>query len=72
MNIGILGGTFNPIHNGHIAIANYAMEQCGLDKVVVMTGYVPPHKCGSIPDARIRHKMVCAAAADYKNIFPDD
>lgn len=41
---GILGGTFNPIHNGHIQMLEYSRRQAGLDKVIVMPTFVPPHK----------------------------
>ena len=44
MRIGILGGTFNPLHLGHLAMAQEAHHQLGLDKVVLMPVYVPPHK----------------------------
>ena len=57
--IGILGGTFNPIHNGHIKIAHLAMGQYGLSKVIFLTSGNPPHKQGrEILDAKIRHIMV--------------
>lgn len=42
--IGILGGTFNPIHNGHIALAMAAKEQYALDEVWIMPSKLPPHK----------------------------
>ncbi len=42
--IGILGGTFNPIHNGHLALASAAMEQYGLEEVWLMPSKLPPHK----------------------------
>lgn len=44
MRIGILGGTFNPVHNGHIAMAIAAFEQLSLDKVLLMPTGNPPHK----------------------------
>ena len=42
--IGILGGTFDPIHNGHIALAQAARQQFGLNVVWMMTSPDPPHK----------------------------
>ena len=42
--IGILGGTFNPIHNGHIQMAKYSHDAAKLDKVILMPTFVPPHK----------------------------
>ena len=64
--IGILGGTFNPIHNGHIEIAKRAKSQYGLDKVIFLTSGNPPHKRDSqILDAKIRHIMVKRAIAGF-------
>jgi len=42
--LGILGGTFNPIHVGHLLLAECAREQCALDQVWFMPTAVPPHK----------------------------
>jgi len=42
--IGILGGTFNPLHIGHLAIAEVAQEQMSLEKVVFVPSCLPPHK----------------------------
>jgi len=46
--VGILGGTFNPPHIGHLVCAREALEQIGLDRVVLMPAAVPPHK--PVPD----------------------
>lgn len=42
--IGILGGTFNPIHNGHIQMLEYSKTEADLDKVILMPTFMPPHK----------------------------
>ncbi|WP_127579756.1 nicotinate-nucleotide adenylyltransferase [Paenibacillus koleovorans] len=44
MNIGIMGGTFDPIHLGHLLAAERAREEAGLDEVWFMPSYTPPHK----------------------------
>lgn len=43
-NIGIFGGTFNPVHNGHIRLLKEAVSAAGLDRVIVMPDRIPPHK----------------------------
>ncbi len=66
LKIGIMGGTFNPVHNAHIELAKKALDQFGLDKVLFITNGNPPHKKHtSILDASIRHKMVTLAIKDY-------
>ncbi len=44
MKIGIMGGTFDPIHKGHLMLGEYAYKQYGLDKVWFMPNGTPPHK----------------------------
>ena len=44
MKIGILGGSFHPIHNGHLDMARSARDALGLDMVLLMVDRVPPHK----------------------------
>ena len=44
MHLGILGGTFNPPHLGHLAVATRALEQLGLERVLLMPSHTPPHK----------------------------
>lgn len=57
--IGIMGGTFDPIHNGHLNIASKAKSEYHLDNVIFLTSGNPPHKKEKqILDAKIRHIMV--------------
>jgi nicotinate-nucleotide adenylyltransferase len=48
-SVGILGGTFNPPHLGHLALARHAREQLGLERVVLMPTHTSPHKVAA-PD----------------------
>ena len=41
--VGILGGNFNPVHNAHLVVADQVRQQLGLDKVLLMPEYKPPH-----------------------------
>lgn len=44
MNIGLFGGTFDPIHKGHLALAHSARERCQLSRVYFVPAYLPPHR----------------------------
>jgi len=48
MKIGILGGTFNPIHLGHLILAQECWHELSLDKVIFVPAYISPHKEGEI------------------------
>jgi len=62
--LGILGGTFDPMHHGHLAIAEEAREALGLERVVVIPAAQPPHKPGRvISPAAERMAMVELAIA---------
>jgi|YelNatPaOPRAMG01_1025707.scaffolds.fasta_scaffold87003_2 nicotinate-nucleotide adenylyltransferase len=62
LKIGIIGGTFDPIHIGHLIIAEDARFRLKLDKVLFVPAGYPPHKPGKpISDARHRLAMVEAA-----------
>ena len=64
--VGLLGGTFNPIHNGHLAIARQAREALAIDRVVLIPTGDPPHKPHeNLAPAKDRYEMVrLAIAAD--------
>ena len=47
MKLGIFGGTFNPIHEGHVRLAKRCIEEIGLDEVLLIPTALPPHKDGS-------------------------
>lgn len=62
--IGMLGGTFDPIHAGHLALARVALDQLGLDQVLFVPAGQPPHKRGRpITPAEDRLAMVELAIA---------
>ena len=65
MRIGILGGTFNPIHNTHLAIAQAARDQLNLDRVIFIPAKTPPHKPveRALAPAEHRLRMVELAVA---------
>lgn len=63
MNIGIYGGTFNPIHNGHVHLVQAFSKALALDKVLLIPTFSPPHKQpGALAGAQQRLEM-CALAA---------
>ena len=64
MRLGILGGTFDPVHYGHLLLAECAREQCRLDQVWFMPAATPPHKLEQkITPAETRIEMLELAAA---------
>ena len=64
-------GTFNPIHNSHLKIADYLLTQ-GFDKAVFVPAYRPPHKEFNEVQAKNRLKMVKLAVKNHKNFEVDD
>ena len=56
--VGILGGTFNPPHIGHIILAQEVLDKLSLDRVLFVPTNIPPHKNASLIEAKHRLKMV--------------
>ncbi len=65
MKLGIMGGTFNPIHFGHLFLAENAYEQIGLDQILFMPSKNPPHKAkpSQVTDQQ-RVEMIALAIGD--------
>lgn len=71
--IAIFGGSFNPIHNGHISLAEYALEECELKKVIFLPNANPPHKKNDkIISAIHRFNMVSYAIEGCKSFEISD
>lgn len=62
--IGIFGGSFDPIHIGHVEIAKYAVEEIPLDRLIVIPAGAAPHKSGAWLKGALRLKMTRAAIAE--------
>ena len=57
MKIGILGGTFDPIHNGHLMLGEYAYRQFDLDLIWFMPNGNPPHKSNDSIESQTKHRV---------------
>ena len=66
MRIGVLGGTFDPIHVGHLMLADQAVHQEGLSKILFVPSYRPPHKAeGSFGAIEDRIEMIRLAISGH-------
>lgn len=73
MKIGIMGGTFNPIHYGHLILSEYIRNEANLDKIIFIPTGIPPHKeTSNLLDGRIRLEMVDLAIASNPNFLSSD
>jgi nicotinate-nucleotide adenylyltransferase len=71
MNIGLFGGTFDPIHRGHIALAQAARERYQLGRILFVPAHIPPHKQKQ-PLTAFAHRfaMIALATAAEKTFVP--
>ena len=66
MRLGVFGGTFDPIHIGHLILAEHCRDACRLDRVLIVPAGQPPHKSGRrITPAKLRREMVELAIAGH-------
>lgn len=64
--IGVLGGSFDPVHNGHVTLGRAAVEEAGLDKLIVMPAHVQPFKIGREFAADEHRLQMCRLA--FENV----
>ena len=73
MNIGLYFGTFNPIHIGHLVIANHMVEHSNLDEIwMVVTPHNPFKKKNTLLENHHRLELVYRATEDFDKIKPSD
>lgn len=73
MTIGIFGGSFNPVHSGHVGVAKRAVAEIPLDRLLVIPAAVSPFKVGTqSPPSYDRLALVKAAFADVPKTVVDD
>lgn len=69
----VFGGSFNPIHNGHLLLADEVLEQLGLDRVIFVPAALPPHKAAAtLAPAGDRYEMVRLAIAGHPQFEVSD
>jgi nicotinate-nucleotide adenylyltransferase len=72
MKLGVMGGTFDPIHLGHVAMAEAGVECAGLDLVLLIPASVPPHRAAATAPADDRLAMVRLAADGHPHLEASD
>lgn len=73
MKTGVFGGTFNPVHKGHIMLAEYCMGSVGLDRIIMIPTAVPPHKISkNLASENDRLNMCKLACRGKENFFVSD
>lgn len=73
LRLGLYGGSFDPIHHGHLILAREAREQLGLDRVIFLPARLSPHKLDRPPaSAEARWEMLAAAVAGEEGFEADD
>ncbi len=71
-SLGILGGTFDPVHNGHLQMAQDALSALPLDEVRLIPCYRPAHRDAPVLTAEQRLQLLSLAVGDYSGLAVDD
>lgn len=74
MKIAILGGSFNPLHNGHAMLAETIVKELGYDKVLFVPTCIPPHKeiaAGATTEQRLE-MVACFCASEKSGVFVEE
>lgn len=72
MRIGLFGGAFNPVHNGHMAVAYAAIEEARLDKLIFIPTGNAPHKKETEVSREDRYRMLLEVTADEEKMSVSD
>ena len=73
MRIGLFGGTFNPIHRGHLRAASEVKKDFNLDQIALIPAALPPHKTpGVVANADDRMEMIRLAISDFSGLTVSD
>ena len=72
MRIGIFGGSFDPVHNGHLLLARKALKQLKLDIILFVLAFLPPHKQRKLSDAVHRKGMLQLAVNNRRKFLISD
>jgi nicotinate-nucleotide adenylyltransferase len=68
MKLGIFGGTFDPVHHGHLIVAEYVRERAGLDRVLFIPTMISPHKV-DVPVTPAIHRFAMLREAVKSNPY---
>lgn len=72
LRLGILGGMFDPVHDGHVAVARKALDELQLDRVHVIPCHVPAHRQSAVVSGEHRLAMLQLALAGQPGLVADD
>ncbi len=73
MKVGLYGGTFNPVHFGHLLLAEWVRDSLNLQQMIFIPAYIPPHKQhDALADSQLRLNMVTIAIQDHPQFQVSD